>query len=123
MAVICIVTALTGLLLRRNAPEMALLLTLAAVTAVMLFALSLAGEVRELLQTFGETAGLDPVLFLPVGKIIAISLVTKIGGDICRDSGQEALASAVETVGTLCALAVSGPLLRRMLTILMELGG
>ncbi len=54
-------------------------------------------------------------------KTAGIALVVKVGGSLCRDAGESALASAVETAGTVCALLVSLPLLRAVLALLLEL--
>ena len=56
-------------------------------------------------------------------KTVGISLVVKVGGDLCRDAGGASLASVVETAGTVCALLAAMPLLRRVLELLMELMG
>ena len=50
-----------------------------------------------------------------------IALVVKVGGGLCADAGESALASVVETAGTVCALAAALPLLRRVAELLMEL--
>ena len=52
-----------------------------------------------------------------------IALVVQVGGNLCRDAGESALASVVETAGTLCALLAALPLLRAVLDMLMELMG
>ena len=69
-----------------------------------------------------EETRLDGTLFLPILKIIAISLIAKLGGDVCKDSGQGALASLVDMAGTVCALLAAQPLLHRALEILVDLG-
>ena len=47
--------------------------------------------------------------------------MVKVGGEPCRDAGESALASVVETAGAICALLVALPLLRAVLTLLLEL--
>ena len=121
VAVICIVVALTALLLQRDTPEIGLLLTLSAVVVVMLFALSFYEEAAELMDALLEESGLSGTLFFPILKIIAISLVTKLGGDVCKDSGQSALADLVDLAGTFCALLAAEPLFREALSLLTEL--
>ena len=123
IAVICMVTALTAVLLERDTPELALLLTLGAVVVVMAFALSFYGEVEALLEELLDRSGLGGDLFLPLLKIIAISLVARLGSDICRDGGKKALASVVDIAGTFCALIAASPLLREVLALLSGLGG
>ena len=122
-AVICIVVSLTALLLQRDTPELSLLLTLGAVTVVMLFALSFYGEVQAVFQAIWRESGLDGALFTPILKIIAISLVTRLAADVCRDSGQGALASLMDLAGVFCALLTAEPLFSQALTILTQLGG
>ena len=122
-AVICIVVALTAVLLQRDTPEMSLLLVLSAIAVVMTFALSFYQDLRQMALLLLEETRLDGTLFLPILKIIAISLIAKLGGDVCKDSGQGALASLVDMAGTVCALLAAQPLLHRALEILVDLGG
>ena len=88
--------------------------------------LALAGAVDELLAFLAELAegsGVPPALFAPLYKTIGIALVVQVGGSLCRDAGESALASVVETAGTLCALLAALPLLRAVLDMLLELMG
>ena len=106
-----------------GSPETALLL---AVGAAVVVALALAGVVEELLAFLEELAagsGVPPDLFTPLYKTIGIALVVQVGGNLCRDAGESALASVVETAGTLCALLAALPLLRAVLDMLLELMG
>ena len=123
VVVICVVVALTALLLERDTPELGLLLTLGAIAVVMGFALSYYRDIREMVDTLLGQAGLDGELFLPILKIIAISMVTKLGGDVCRDSGQKALGAVIDLAGTFCSLLAAEPLLRAALSLLTQLGG
>ena len=116
-AALCVVAALLALVVRRGSPETALLLTLGAVTAVLL---SLAGSLKMLMDFLGELveeSGLSRELFIPLYKTVGIALVVKTGGSLCRDAGESALASA----GAVCALIAALPLLRAVLSLLMEL--
>ena len=108
---LCVVGALLALVVKRGSPETALLL---AVGAAVVVALALAGVVKELLAFLGElgsASGVSADLFVPLYKTIGIALVVQVGGNLCRDAGESALASVVETAGTLCALLAALPLL------------
>ena len=118
---LCVVAALLALVLKKGSPELALLLALAAVAAVLLFLMGALGELMEFLREIGAASGLSEDLFIPLYKTVGIALVVKAGGSLCRDAGESALASAVETAGTVCALLVSLPLLRAVLALLLEL--
>lgn len=118
---ICVVGALLALVLKKGGPETALLLTLGAVVAVLLFLADAMGELVAFLQELGERSGISGDLLNPLYKTVGIALVVKVGGGLCRDAGESALASVVETAGAVCALLVSVPLLRAVLSLLMEL--
>ena len=108
---LCVVGALLALVVKRGSPETAL---------------ALAGVVKELLAFLGElgsASGVSADLFVPLYKTIGIALVVQVGGNLCRDAGESALASVVETAGTLCALLAALPLLRAVLDMLLELMG
>ena len=123
VTVICVVVTLTALLLERDTPELGLLVTLGAIAVVMGFALSSYRDVREMVETLLVRAGVDGELFVPILKIIAISLVARLGSDVCRDSGQKALGSVVDLAGTVCSLLAAEPLLRTALSLLTKWGG
>ena len=120
-AVLCVTAALLALVVRRGSPEAALLLPLGAAVVVLL---SLAGSLTALMEFLGqlvEESGLSRELFIPLYKTIGIALVVKLGGSLCRDAGESALSSVVETAGAVCALIAALPLLRAVLALLLEL--
>ena len=120
---LCLIGALLALVLKRGSPETALLLTLAAAAAVLLAMGPAAGEVLAFLRELAEGSGVPEELFAPLYKIVGIGLVVRVGGGLCRDAGESALAGVVETAGAVCALASSLPLLQTVLELLMELMG
>lgn len=121
MTALCLVGALLAVVVRRGSPELALLLTLGA-AAVVLLALSEAmKELLDFLSELGTRGGVSQQLLIPLYKTVGISLVVKVGGDLCRDAGESALAAVVETAGSICALVAALPLLRAVLSMLLEL--
>ena len=120
-AVLCVAGALLALVIKRRSPETAMLLTIGVAVAVLL---SLAGSLKELLgflTELTEQSGLPEALFIPLYKTVGIALVVKVGGNLCRDAGETALSSVVETAGAVCALLTATPLLRSVLALLVEL--
>ena len=107
--------------MRRGSPETALLVTLAAAAVVLLFLSSALEELTDFLRELAENSGVSLALFGPLYKTVAIALVVKVGAGLCRDAGESALASVVETAGAVCALLVALPLLRAVLILLLEL--
>jgi stage III sporulation protein AD len=121
IAALCVTGSLLALLLKRTNPEQALLLTLAVALVAFLFLSGFLQELMKFLEELSDKTGVNQQLFIPLYKTLGIALVVKIGGNLCRDAGESALASVIETAGTICALLVALPLLRTVLSILMEL--
>lgn len=120
-AVLCVVSAILALVLKKGTPEAALLLTLGAAIVVLLPLAESMEELLAFLRELTERSGLSQALFVPLYKTIGIALVVKVGGNLCRDAGESALSSVVETAGTVCALLAALPLLRAVLALLLEL--
>ena len=57
----------------------------------------------------------------PSTRRLAIALVVRAGGGLCRDAGESALAAVLETAGAVCALLAALPLMRAVLELLVEL--
>ena len=98
-----------------------LLLALAAAVPLLM---QLAAPVRELfdfLKRLTGYSGVSDTLFLPLYKTIGIALIVRIGGNLCKDAGQNALASVLEFAGAICALVTALPLLSAVLDLLTEL--
>ena len=121
VAGLCVVGSLLALVVKRGSPETALLVALASAVVVLLFLADAAAEVVTFLRQLGEQSGISQDLFQPLYKTVGIALVVKVGGSLCRDAGESALASVVETAGAVCALLVALPLLRAVLSLLQEL--
>ena len=115
VAAAAICTLLSCLLLRRTNPELAAALSICAVVLILLAALSVSSGLTELKTTLRERFALSETVMQPVLKCVAAGIVTRLTSDLCKDSAQSAAASAVELVGTLCALGVILPLLTTML--------
>ena len=120
---LCVVGVILALVLKKTSPEQALLLVLCAAVAGLALLTDGLGELVEFLRELGERSGVSETLFVPLYKTVGIGLVAKVGGDLCRDAGDAALASVVETAGAVCALLAAMPLLRAVLELLMELMG
>ena len=110
-AALCVIAALLGLVLRRSNPEITLLLALTEPLT----------ELLRFLERLAEQSGVSRTLLTPLYKTVGIALVVKVGGGLCRDAGESALAAALEFAGTVCALLTALPLLRAVLELITEL--
>lgn len=116
---LCALCSLPILVLRKNAPEQALLLVLAIAAVVTARVLALAAPLLEQLRTLFDQAGVDSSHVSILLRTVAAALVSRLCGDLCRDSGSQALGAVVELAGAAAALLISLPLLEAVAGLLM----
>ena len=107
--------------LRKNTPELALLLALAAGLWMLALTAEGLGAVAALIQELADQAGLSEALLEPVMKTVALSILTKLTVEICRSAGEGGVAAFVETAGAGLALTVALPLGRAVAQMMGEL--
>ena len=116
---LCALCLLPILVLRKNAPEQALLLVLAIAAVVTARVLALAAPLLEQLRTLFDQAGVDSSHVSILLRTVAAALVSRLCGDLCRDGGSQALGTVVELAGAAAALLISLPLLEAVAGLLM----
>ena len=112
---------LIGLLLKKNAPELALALSLAVCLLAAGLGMELFSQLKEIIDLAREQTGLSAAIVSPVLKCVGIGVVSRLATDLCKDAGQGAIASAVELCGAACAIVTALPLIRSLLQMISEL--
>ncbi len=121
LAAVGVTTVILSVVLKKNTPELALLLALAAGLWMMSLA---AGGLRAavaLMEELASQAGLPETLLEPVFKTVALSILTRLTAEICRSAGEGGVAAFVETAGTVFALLAALPLMQAAARLMGEL--
>ena len=121
IAAAAVTAALFGTVVRRSAPELALLLTVTAGVWILTEVLDGLGAAAAMAERLAQLAQMDAAVAGPVLKTVVVALVTRITAEICRGAGEGGLAAFVETAGTILALTAALPLMAAVLTMLEEL--
>ena len=121
LAAVGVTAVVLSAVLRKNTPELALLLALAAGLWMLALTASGLGAVVELMNELAEQAGLSEVLLEPVVKTEALSILTRLTVEICRSAGEGGVAAFVETAGAVLALLAALPLVRAVAQMMGEL--
>ncbi|MBR6874084.1 MAG: hypothetical protein IKN17_11330 [Ruminococcus sp.] len=109
---VCIITQVL-----RDSGEMKLALIILCVTVVFMSLTSQLLGVRELVGELLDKTGLDEAYLRMIFKGLGICYITVISADICRDSGQSALAAQIEIAGKLAMTVTALPLFRAVTEI------
>ena len=117
---LCLTGCVLSLLLKKEVPALQLLLVVGIAVVLLLSMAQTAGDMQELLVTFSEECGIASDYLLLILKCMAVATVVRIGGDLCRDAGQSALASLIEITGTLSAALLAVPLIKVLIKTVMN---
>ena len=120
IAGLCLAVTVVSTLLRRDSPELGLLLVTAAALLGGALVLDESLEIASLWDELTALTGLAPSTFAPLLKVTAIALVVRIGGALCADAGQSALARILDAAGAFCALGCTIPLLRSVIDLIKK---
>ena len=118
IAGIAAVCLLLTVLLRKENPTFALLVTVAGAGLLFYTVSKLAGSAFGILGDLKTAAGAYIDLMF---KILGISIVTQVVCDVCRDNGASALASQTETAAKILVLSLLLPLFQTVIGIVTGL--
>ena len=116
-----IAAAVCAVVVRKQAPELALTLAACAGAVILLYCSGALRAVVELMDKLMEAGGLSPQVAGPVVKTAGVAIVTRLSADFCKDAGEGGLASAVELAGTVLALSAVLPLMTAVVETLTGL--
>lgn len=111
-----ILSAVMALLMRRQSPQTALLLSVGAGTLIILSVLknimATTGSINSLMQACGVNADYIMILF----KVLGICFITEFTCDVVTEAGMLSLATNVSFAGKVTVLIASLPLFRDVIT-------
>lgn len=119
--------AMTGTLcavvLRRSAPEFVVPTVLVCGGWIMMLVAQSLGQAVQTLGRLARLAQLDEQVVEPVIKVVGLSVVTRIGTEVCRSAGEGGIGAFVELAGTILALVAAIPLVNGVVALITELIG
>ena len=121
VAAALLVTA-SALLLRKTNPELALALGIAGTGLLFFAALPAMAETVDFFRDI-LPQGRAGEVFSPLLKVAGIALISRMGAELCRDSGEGAMAMKLELLGAVLGFGAAMPVFRLLAGMLAGLGG
>lgn len=119
--IIGLVASLIVLLLKDEKPEIALQVSLACGIVIFLYMISKLTVVIQAMQEIAARINLDVVYLNTVLKIIGISYLASFGVEICKDSGQNAIAGKIEFAGKVLIITLAIPILMAVMEMVIKI--
>lgn len=122
VAVICATAAIMCLFLKSSRPEIALTVALAAGALACVLSLD---ELREVIDTVKQALSVAKVEdedALLLVKATGIAIAGEYGAQLCRDAGEGGLSQRVDMAVKLTMMALTAPVIMRVMDAIMGLG-
>lgn len=97
--------------------EIAIQISLVASAVVFCMMVPYLKTVLEMFRDISNRIGLDVKYITLVLKVIGIAYITQFGAELCRDSGETAIASKIEFGGKVIIITLSMPVLYSFLEV------
>lgn len=113
-----LIAAVFSVFIKNTRPEFSLLLSIITSVTLILFIMPHFKQIVVELKDISEILGVDNKYFVPVFKVIGIAYITQIGGDLCRDSGENAIATKIELAGKIAIVIITIPVAYKMISVI-----
>ena len=111
------------LMLGKQAPDMGLMISIAASTMVAILAVTYLEPVLEFLQELEVLSRIQGDMLGVLLKAVGIGLVVELTGTICADAGNASLGKTLQLLGSAVILCLSVPVFRSMLDLVQMILG
>ncbi len=118
--VLGIIGAILVVTLQQQRKEIALILGVAVGTLLLWKISDHIKEIIEGIRQMSTAAGISGDHWKLLLKLLAISYLTEFGCEICKDAGQQSLASKIMLGGKIMMMALSLPVFQSLLTFITE---
>ncbi len=116
-----IIASLILLVIRRERPELALAFSMVAGVSILLAVLPGLRTVISAFSDIAREAGVGPLYFGIILKVVAISYIADLGASICRDANENLIASRIEMAGKILILVCSIPIIQGIVELIRTL--
>lgn len=115
------VSTLIIAILRKQKPEIAVQVSIAAGAIIFMLLAAKLSAVVDMLGEYADKAGIKPAYFITVLKITGIAYIAEFGAEICRDAGEGAIASKIEMAGKITIVVLAVPIITSLMDLILKI--
>ena len=117
---IALISAVLFVVIKKYSPEYMIFAELGSVLLVFLLLYPYIKDIIDFYYEYADYGGVDNSYLKIVLKSIGIALLTQFASDICRDSGQFALAGKIEFAGKLFIAVLALPVAKSLIEVALK---
>ncbi|MGN0606729.1 MAG: SpoIIIAC/SpoIIIAD family protein [Oscillospiraceae bacterium] len=121
VAGLCITAALMCKVIEKYNREQAAVTSIAVLSVLMIVIIPMTLPIMSSVNSIFENSGIDSENVSIIFKALGISCITQLASDICRDCGENAIASSSETFGKITLIIMALPLFSELIQMVNSL--
>lgn len=121
VVVIGIIGTILTVMVKQYKPEIAAVLALATGILILFFGFSALQSALDRVFAIANAYNINTAYIGTVVRIIAIAYICQFASDLCRDSGQAAIASKIELCAKILILLYSLPVVEALLSLVVSI--
>ncbi len=121
IVVIGMVATVLAITIKEQSPELAIQISIVTGLIIFLLMITKLNSVLTVLKHFAAKANIDILYFSTILKVIGIAYITEFGAQVCRDAGENSIASKIEFAGKVLIMVLAVPVLAALLDIIIKI--
>lgn len=112
--------AILLIIVRKERPELAILLSLAASVLILVGLLKNITQILTVFETLAAKAQINYGYLKMVVKIVGLAYLAGFGAQICKDAGENSMAAKIELAGKIFILSLGLPIMLGLLEMIIR---
>ncbi|WP_282580185.1 stage III sporulation protein AD [Natroniella sulfidigena] len=109
------------IVVKQYRPELALQLSLVVGLIIFILMVDRIAVIVDVMRRLAEEANIDLVYVNTILKVIGIAYIAEFGAQICRDAGENIIASKIEFAGKIMIMVLGVPIMISILESILQL--
>ena len=118
---VSIIAVILAVVIRQYRPELALQISVVTGLLIFLVVIFKMASVLDALRTFTGRMNIDTVYISTIFRIVGIAYIAEFGAQVCKDAGENSIASKIELAGKVIILVLAVPILMALMELIMEI--
>jgi len=116
-----ILAAAISITIKKQSPEIALLITITASVLIFLMVLPMLTEAVHIVTHLGQLADGQAAYVSLALRVIGVAYMAELGASVCNDAGETAIAAKIDLAGRVIILVMALPIVMDILRIVTGL--
>ncbi|MDD3839202.1 MAG: stage III sporulation protein AD [Clostridia bacterium] len=116
-----IIATIISIIFKSYKPEFSIFVSITAGILILVLLIGKIVSVIELLSNITEKMEIDTVYFSTLLKIVGIAYITEFGSQICKDAGENTIASKIELGGKILVMILAVPILIALMELIIDI--